>query len=186
MDQTDEQLIILAQSGDDAAFDILMRRYLKPVFRFAQQYVRTTEDAEDVTQDTFLKAWKNIHKFKLGSTFKPWIFTITRNTALDVIKKKKLIPFSSMDDEENGVSFAETVEDTTPPAPELFAQREAVTTLNELMQNIHPDHRSVLILHYQDEMTFEEISNIMKKPMNTIKSWHRRALERIRSNYAPK
>ena len=186
MDQTDEQLVDLAKSGDDRAFDILMRRYLKAIFRFAQQYVRGSEDAEDVTQETFFKAWKYLKRFTPGSTFKPWLFTIARNTALDVIKKKKLVIFSTLDNEEQDITFAETVEDVTPLAPELFEQAETALALSKLMEVLHPDHRSVLLLHYRDEMTFEEIAIIMDKPMNTVKSWHRRALERIRLNYAPK
>jgi RNA polymerase sigma factor (sigma-70 family) len=180
---TDEALIQRVKDGDDAAFQELTRRYLSHIYNFVMQYVRSVDEAEDVTQDAFFKAWKHIKRFKDGMRFKPWLFTIARNTALDYLKKKKAISFSNMsrDGEDDGLDFTETiVDDTEPLPPEIFARAELADEVSSVLKELHPDHRSVLIMHYHHEMTFEEIAKAMKKPMNTVKSWHRRSLIRIK------
>jgi len=180
MTETDEQLANLCKEGDDLAFQRLMNRYLNPIYGFIRQYIRGMEDVEDVVQNTFFKAWKNIKRFKADHPFKPWIYTIARNTALDHIKRKKAVTFSELDGEEDEVHFDETLSDTEPIADELFAQAEQRDKLNKVMEVLHPDHRAILIMHYHQEMTFEEISEAIGKPMNTVKSWHRRALIKIK------
>lgn len=180
MNMSDEQLALLSQQGDDRSFQEIVRRYLKPIYHFARQYVHTPEDAEDITQDSFYKAWKYIKKYKTEKKFKPWLYTIARNTALDYLKKKKPAVFSTLDTVEDTVPFSDTLEDAEPLQPEVFEQAELRTEMAALIDTLHPDHRSVLVLHYHEELTFEEISDILEKPMNTVKSWHRRALTKIR------
>jgi len=179
---SDEELIKKVKTGDDMAFQELMSRYTKHIFNFILQYVKSREEAEDVSQDTFFKTWKYMKRFKDGMKFKPWLFTIARNTALDYIKKKKAITFSSMEsDEDDNFNFADTLSDNDPLPPELFARKELANELSEAMTDLHPDHKSVLMMHYHEDMTFEEISEIMKKPMNTVKSWHHRSLSKVKT-----
>ena len=178
---SDEELVEQIKKGDDKAFQQLMERYIKHIFNFIRQYIRTPEDAEDVTQDTFFKTWKYIKRFKDNMKFKPWLFTIARNTALDHIKKKKAVTFSDINnaDDEN-MAFEETIADTELLPPELFAQVELADEMKEVLSILHPDHQAVLTMHYQQDMTFEEIAEIMDKPMNTVKSWHRRSLSKVK------
>jgi RNA polymerase sigma-70 factor (ECF subfamily) len=177
---TDEELAHMSAEGDASAFQELTHRYLKHIFNFARQYVRENETAEDVAQDAFLKAWKHIGRFKHGYSFKPWLFTIARNTALDYIKKKKAIAFSDMQDNDEDQSFSDLIADEEPLPPEIFAHKELGAEITEAMKVLIPEHRAVLIMHYHHDMTFEEIAQSMKKPMNTVKSWHRRSLAKIR------
>jgi RNA polymerase sigma-70 factor (ECF subfamily) len=177
---TDETLARMSADGDTLAFQELTRRYLKHAFNFVRQYVREQEGAEDITQDAFLKAWKHISRFKPGYSFKPWLFTIARNTALDYIKKKKSIAFSSIEGDEDEGSFAETIPDAGPLPNEIYADKELGSMLDEAMKILPPEHRAVVVMHYREDMTFEEIAKIIKKPMNTVKSWHRRSLLKIR------
>lgn len=178
--RTDEQLVEAVKKRDDAAFQELMRRHIDAIFRFAKQYGKTDEDTEDITQDSFFKAWKHIRRFKTGNKFRPWLYAITRNTALDHLKKKRAMSFSDLDNTENDTSFADTLEDKGPSAHELFEQAESAAMLEGIMKSLHPDHQAVLIMHYREELTFEEIAVVMGKPMNTVKSWHRRALMKLR------
>jgi len=178
---TDEELIRKIKKGDDAAFQELMSRYLRHIFNFILQYVRVREEAEDVTQDTFFKTWKYIRRFKDGMRFKPWLFTIARNTALDYIKKKKAISFSDLSNQDEDTDFADTVVDTEPLPTDIFARTELEDEITLVMKDLHPDHQSVLVMHYRQDMTFEEISRILDKPMNTVKSWHRRSLAKIKN-----
>jgi RNA polymerase sigma-70 factor (ECF subfamily) len=181
---TDESLVESSKTGDDLAFRELMNRYVKPIFNFARQYSHNNEDSEDIAQDAFFKAWKHIKRFKKGRAFKPWIYAIARNTALDHVKKKRATVFSDLDDDENDIAFADTIADTEPLAHELFERRQSAEELDTVMDILHPDHRAVLVMHYREEMTFDEIAEATGKPMNTVKSWHRRALFKLRDRLA--
>ena len=177
---TDSDLAEACKQGDDLAFKALMERHARSVFNFARQYVKTEDDIEDAVQDTFFKVWRYIKRFKKERAFKPWLFTIARNTALDYIKKRRAAAFSTLDDTENDLAFADTLEDTEPLAPEIFETAELAAELDESMKGLHPDHRAVIIMHYREELTFDEIAAILGRPMNTVKSWHHRAVIKIR------
>lgn len=178
--QNDEGLAEKSKKKDELAFQELMRRYMRQILNFARQYSKTSEDAEDIAQDTFFKVWKYIGRYDKGRQFKPWLYTIARNTALDFIKKKKASAFSDLDDTENDLSFADTLEDPEPLQPEIFENAALTEIVNRALEEIHPDHRAVLLLHYREGMTFDEIAMIVHRPMNTVKSWHRRALMKLR------
>jgi len=180
-DFSDEDLAEATKNGDDAAYQALMKRYMRHIFNFARQYGKTDDDAEDIVQDSFFKVWKYIKRFEKGKTFRPWLFTITRNTALDHIKKKKAVSFSELDSADEDMSFVDTLHDPEPLPTEIFDRTQLFTEVTGVMSTLHPDHRAVLIMHYQQEMTFDEIAEIMEKPMNTVKSWHRRAVGKVRS-----
>jgi RNA polymerase sigma-70 factor (ECF subfamily) len=178
--QSDEELAEKCRGKDEFAFQELMRRYMRPIFNFARQYSKASEDAEDIAQDTFFKVWKHIGRYTENRQFRPWLYAIARNTALDFIKKKKSAVFSDLDDTENDLQFADTLEDPEPLAPEIMEKAALVDVVNEALEGIHPDHRAVLLLHYHQEMTFDEIAVVVGRPMNTVKSWHRRALFKLR------
>lgn len=177
---SDEELIIEIKTGNDIAFQELMCRYLDVIFNFVRQYSGNNEDAEDITQDSFFKAWKNIHSFKKGKTFKPWMYAIARNTALDWVKKKHTTVFSLLDDSDNDLSFSDSLADNEPLSDELFSRAQTSEVLILIQKELHPDYQSTLFMHYRENMTFDEISQIMEKPVNTVKSWHRRALQALK------
>ena len=177
---TDEELAEKCRAKDGAAFQELMHRYMRQIFNFSRQYAKTSEDAEDIAQDSFFKVWKYIGRYGKCRQFRPWLYTIARNTALDHIKKKKASPFSDLDDTDNDLQFAETLEDPLPLQPELFETAAMAKEVGIALDRLHPDHRAVLILHYREEMTFDEIALVVGRPMNTVKSWHRRALAKLR------
>ena len=97
----DNKLIESYFNGDEQSFSILVKKYLDSVYSFAYIYVKDGSIAEDITSDVFLKVFKNIKKFDKNKKFKTWIFEITKNTALDYIKKKKDINFSSIELDNN-------------------------------------------------------------------------------------
>lgn len=182
MNYTDEELVRESLSGDQSAYEHLMQRSLKPVFNFVYLYTRSTEETEDIVQDTFFKAWKHLRSFKSGKKWKSWILTIARNTALDFLKKRRLTPFSTLDEPDEGLTFSETVEDTELRAPELFERAEHAQLLAIALEKLRPEFQTVIMLHYHQELTFEDIALIMGSSMNTVKSWHRRALHALKDS----
>ncbi len=181
---SDNELALSAQAGDDRAFQELMRRHLRPIWVFSRQYAKTDEDTEDIVQDAFYKAWKYLKRFDARKAFRPWLYAIARNTALDHLKKRRSSSFSELHNDETDTEFADTLEDTEPLAHETFEQRELAEELSKSMKDLQPEYKSVLSMHYTEGMTFKEIAEILGKPMNTVKSWHRRALQKVKK-YLP-
>ena len=111
--QTDKQLIRLYLKGDEAALEILFTRYLGEIYRYARRFVGDADAASDVAQETFVKACHNLSSFHQNRNFKAWLFTIAKNTALDVIKSKKAIPFSNFEDEKGRNILTEKLPDVS-------------------------------------------------------------------------
>jgi RNA polymerase sigma-70 factor (ECF subfamily) len=178
MEEKDEFLIMEYLDGNQNSFKLLIDKYTPSIYNYAVRFVGENESF-DVTQDIFLKVWKNIKKFdKNKSSFKTWIFTITRNTITDYLRKRKTILFSSLDTEEE--IFADTLEDQALMQDEELSKIEDVNFLNSLLEKIPNNYKEILILHYQGDMTFDEIGKLLGKPLNTVKSYHRRALSLLR------
>ena len=161
---------------DEKEFSLLVSRYLKPVHSFLFRYAGSREEAEDLTQETFARVWKNLKKYDPGKSFKTWIFAIAKNAAVDFLKKKKSIPLSRFEDEEGNNPVLDSLADPEPLPEELFSRRELGDILSLAMEKIPAEYRMVLFLHYNDHFTFREIAESLEEPLNTVKSRHRWAL----------
>jgi RNA polymerase sigma-70 factor (ECF subfamily) len=181
-DKTDEEIIFLYKNGEPEAFKVLINRYASPLYNFTAR-LTNKNDAPDIVQEIFIKAWKNIERFNpLKASFKTWIFTIARNTTTDFLRKKKNLLFSNIKKGENEDidSFTENIPDDDLLPDEALQKLQDSQFLNKILEKLRPDYREVLVLHYQEEMTFEEIGEILGKPLNTVKSQHRRAIMELR------
>jgi len=177
---TDEQLVIDYLRGDAESLEILIKRYLKPIYSFTFRFVGDSQEAEDITQEVFVKTWRNLKKFNKNKSFKTWIFHIAKNTSLDFLKKKRTIPFSDFENEEGENKLIETLVDLAPLPDELFERADITEMLNMAMNQLAPKYRMVLFLRYNDHFTFREIAEILAEPLNTIKSRHQRALIKLK------
>jgi RNA polymerase sigma-70 factor (ECF subfamily) len=179
--EKDEQTLIAEylEGKSDEALAELIRRYIKPVYNFVYRFTgNNKEEAEDIAQETFFKMWRNLKKYRAGENFKTWLFTIARNTAYDHLRKKKNFVFSDFNTED--ALFEDTLADTEPLADEIFTLTESKELLAQGMSELSPQFREVLILHYDHELTFDEIGKVLGEPLNTVKSRHRRAVEALR------
>jgi len=177
---SDQQLIADYLKGDEKSLEILIKRYLKPIYSFVYRYVGNEQEAEDATQEVFVKAWRNLKKFNQKKKFKTWIFTIAKNTSIDFLKKKKAIPFSKFENEEGENALTEKLIDPALLPDELFEQTSVGEMLNAAMKRLTPKYRMVLFLRYNDHFTFREIANILKESIDTIKTRHRRGIAILR------
>ncbi len=179
MDKTDAQLVQEILLNSQGSFDDLVTRYTKPLYNFTFRLTGNIQTAEDLVQETFIKVWKNLAKYDPQQPFRSWIFTIARNTTTDHLRKKKSIPFSVLSKDDDHL-FEETLSDDTPLPEESLSILENTETLENILGNLSIDYQIVLLLHYQEGLTFEEIGDVVDKPPNTVKSWHRRALISLR------
>ena len=182
MEKTDDDLIQEYKDGNEEAFRTLIERYVNPLYGFAfRMSGKKKELAEDIVQETWIKVWKKISDYKIGSnTFKSWIFTITRNTTIDQLRKKKMPVVSDFDTEDGGNYLLDTTFDTETLPETLIEKAEQKHMVDGAMDSLPLEDREILTLHYQEEMTFEIIGKILKKPLNTVKSRHRRALAKLK------
>jgi RNA polymerase sigma-70 factor (ECF subfamily) len=180
MRKTDEQLIDDYLDGNEKALATLIDRHLTNAYNFALNLVNDNQVANDITQESFIKAWKNIRGFKRGSSFQTWIFAITRNVAIDLLRKRKEVAFSAFENKEGVNMFTETLADSGLLPDELLARAEDTRFVETLLEELDPLYRDVLKLRYSSNMTFEEIGEFLKRPLHTVKSQHRRALIALR------
>ena len=180
MEQTDAELIQATIDGDTSAFSVLVGRYSRDVYGFVFFMAKNVSDAEDITQETFIKVWKNMKKFKPEQRFKSWLLAIARNTTIDYIRKRRHAVFSDFDDEEGSNAIVETLADEERLADEIASLAESAEQMAGIVIKLPDIYRSVLALRYEGGLSFEEISKILKKSVNTVKSQHRRALISLR------
>ena len=180
MEKTDAELIQATIDGDTSAFSVLVGRYSRDVYGFVFFMAKNVSDAEDITQETFVKVWKNLKKFKPEQRFKSWLLAIARNTTIDYIRKRRNAVFSDFDDEEGSNAIVETLADEGRLADEIAELAESAEQTTKAVNKLPDIYRSVLALRYEGGLSFEEISKILKKPVNTVKSQHRRALIALR------
>lgn len=190
METTDKKLIQDFLRGDpvkseadhgasEEAFAVLVNRYLKMTYNFLYQITKDRNVTDDLTQETFLKAWKNLKKFNTDKNFKTWLFTIAKNTAFDYFKKKKTTPFAFFETEE-GYNKLERIEDEEKDLEEIISQKEIEKKLEGKLEKLSDEYRVLLLMRYKDGFSVREIAEILEKPYNTVKSQHQRALASLK------
>ncbi len=173
--RTDEQLVDAYLKGEEPALEILIGRYLSPLYNFAFKYVRSQMAAEDVAQEALVKIWRNLKKYKPAYKFKTWAFTITKNTALDYLKRKGLVALAETDGFEDGALMRALV--SAAPLPEEIIERaENAQTIKTAVAKLSGKYRQVLALYYEYGLNFREIAETLKESIDTIKTRHRRAV----------
>ncbi len=182
---SDEQLALAART-DQSALEILVSRYVQTVYRFCYGYLHDRAEADDATQEVFVKVWRNLGKFDTARLFKPWLFKVARNTCLDSLRKKRDLTFSDMESGSGEESFAENVADVQP-LPEVSAENSLFAQkLGSAVGKLSPKYAQVVVLRHEQGLSFREIALTTRKPVNTVKSLYHRALSRLQASFIQK
>lgn len=176
---SDAQLIAAALRGDHAAFDALTLRYLKPVYQVALYYAKQVQDAEDITQDAFVKVLQKLNTFETAKSFKPWVLQIARHQALDWLKKKKPLLASSVE-MENATHLFESIPDPSPTPNEQLMHDELQRALHQELKHLPQHDQKILFLRYMKGLTFREIAEDVGELLDTVKSQHLRSLAKLK------
>ncbi len=160
---TDEEIALRVQNGDIESFGILVERYEQKMMRYAERFLLKNE-AEDLAQEVFIKAYVNIKSFDIKRKFSPWLYRIAHNEFINAIKKKSresLLFFFDAD-----TIFPHPIAKET--ADGELNKRELKETLDKNLGKLSPKYREPLVLYYFDELNYEEIAEILHIPVSTV------------------
>lgn len=184
--QTDRELVERVKQGDDAAFDLLVRKYQRKILAVISRYVHDWSEAEDVSQDAFLRAYRALKSFRGDSAFYTWMYKIATNTAKNHLVSRGRRPPATdiaMEDAEHYESFVR-FSDTASPEHELLRQ-EIEQTVFRTVQELPEDLRQAINLRESEGLSYEEIAQRMDCPIGTVRSRIFRAREAIDDNLRP-
>lgn len=167
----DLHLLERARTGDTRAFDELITLHRQSVFAIAFQILRSEDDAMDVAQETFIKAWHALAKFDGRHPLGSWLRRIATNGAIDVVRRRQAHPQCGIDDRDLAVDAASR---TTPSRPDdpgtAMDLRDLRSRLDRALATLSPDHRAVIILREVEEQSYEEIAGRIGCSVGTVMS----------------
>jgi RNA polymerase sigma-70 factor (ECF subfamily) len=182
---TDQQVVLLARGGREAAYRELIRRYERPVFALLFRMLRDRELAEDLSQETFVKALNAIDSYRPEFKFSSWIFKIANNAAIDHLRRRELDTLSL-----DGSPHAETPEAMQATALQIGARQESPLEAVEAKElggaiesaigRLRPEYRSCILLRHVEGRAYEEIAEILNLPLGTVKTYIHRARNELR------
>lgn len=175
---TDEEIAARVQSGDTESFALLVERYEVKMLRYARRFIFGFEDAEDLVQEVFLKAYVNIQGFNTRRRFSPWLYRIAHNEFLNAIKKRRRAPLPFFDPD---TIFPHPV--SSDRADKNFKEQELRAVLEECLQDLDPKYREPLVLYFFEELDYQQISDIMELPISTVGVRLKRGKDMLRKIY---
>ena len=185
--EVDQQLVERAQRGDKHAFELLVIKYQRRLQRLISRFVRDAAEAEDVTQEAFIKAYRALPGFRGDSAFYTWLYRIGINTAKNyLVALGRRAPTSSQYDFGDDDDFEEVslLQDVSTPENELMSKQVA-EVVNSSLSQLPDDLRTALTLREIEGLSYEEISEVMSCPIGTVRSRIFRAREIIATNLRP-
>ncbi len=185
--EVDQQLVERAQRGDKHAFGLLVAKYQRRLGRLISRFVRNAAEAEDVTQDAFIKAYRALPAFRGDSAFYTWLYRIGINTAKNyLVAQGRRVPTSTPFDSEDAEDFedAALLHEVATPENELMS-KQVVAVVNSSLQELPDDLRTALTLREIEGLSYEEIAAVMDCPIGTVRSRIFRAREAIATNLRP-
>ncbi|MBT7553483.1 RNA polymerase sigma factor [bacterium] len=172
----DEEIAQAVQQGQTEFFGLLVTKYEKAMLRYGYKFLSQRQDIEDLVQDVFLKAYTNIQSFDVERKFSSWLYRIAHNTFINALKKKDKQPLLFFD------------ADTLFPHPiakektdKLIDEKQIKAMLDKCLQQVSIKYREPLVLYYLEELSYQEISDILQIPISTVGVRIKRGKEKIKS-----
>ncbi|HSR89908.1 MAG TPA: sigma-70 family RNA polymerase sigma factor [Gemmatimonadales bacterium] len=182
---TDQEVVALARDGREAAYRELIRRYERPVFSLVLRMVRDRQLAEDLSQETFIKALNAIGSYRPEYKFSSWIFKIANNAAIDHLRRRELDTLSldgaphAATPEEIEATALQVGDKGETPLEELEA-RELGSAIERAIAQLRPEYRACILLRHVEGLAYEEIAQSLDLPLGTVKTYIHRARHELR------
>ena len=177
MNDQEHNLIQAARNGDQAAFGHLVETYQKRVYALTVRMCPTPELAEEAAQEAFLSAWQGLPFFRGDSAFSTWLYRLTSNACVDLMRKEGRHQGPSLDDE----AVTADVVDPSPTPEKAAEQRELRAQIEAGLRSLSPEHREVLILREIHQLRYDEIADSLSLDVGTVKSRISRARTQLRN-----
>ena len=177
----DELLIRRAQSGDEGAFEQLLLAHQKGVYNLCLRMAGNPDDALDLSQEAFIRAWRALGQYQFDAAFSTWLFRLTSNVCIDFLRRQKRQQHMSLtvtDDDEPGEEF--TVPDPAPGPEEQAVHNERRQAVARAMAALPEDYRAVMQLRAVEALSYEQIAEILDIKVGTVKSRLARARAQLR------
>ncbi|HTI13158.1 MAG TPA: sigma-70 family RNA polymerase sigma factor [Dictyobacter sp.] len=186
-DMSDAALAHMVLSGDQGAFEWLVRRYNTPLFNFICRFLGDYDQACDVLQQVFLRFYTSLPKLGTSEPFKSWLFQVARNCCVDELRRRRryAIQFSQleMENSDGDLSVISDIPDPGPQPEELLEQHDLQTRLQQQINELPPKFRDVVLLRYASQMSFAEIGKVLSMPEATAKTYFHRAKVLLRKSF---
>jgi RNA polymerase sigma-70 factor (ECF subfamily) len=169
MTRTDEELVALSMGGDKDSFNQLILRWERPIYALAYRVIGREEDARDVVQETFLRAFRALPGFKGQAKFSSWLYRIALNLCRDWIRRQRRAPVSQLPEDTDAIELA-TETGPVESIEDLVARRELSAIVEEAMSELSEEQRTAIILKEYHGMTFQEIADMQGCPLSTVKT----------------
>ena len=183
----DRILVDRFKSGDQSAFDEMVTRYWDRIFSMVHQLLRNQQDAEEVTQDAFIRAHRGLVNFRGESAFSTWLYQIATNLARNRYwywwrrKRDKSVSFDAPIGAENDVTLADVIPAEVETPGDITVTQEFVSRIGKTMERLSSKHREILVLRNIKNLSYEEIAAILNISVGTVKSRIARARESLRA-----
>ena len=177
----DELLIRRAQHGDADAFEQLLLEHQKNVYNLCYRMAGNPDDAMDLSQETFLRAWRCLDQYQFASAFSTWLYRLCSNICIDFLRKRRrqqTVPLTFEDADGEEQTYA--VPDAQPLPEEQVELKLTRETLAAAMAQLLPEHRAVLQLRVVNEMSYEQIADVLDIQIGTVKSRLSRARNQLK------
>ena len=178
---SDEKLIASALDGDQQAYQELLIKYQKTVFHIILKIIRNADDAQDLVQETFMRAFKTLASYRSEFRFSTWLCKIAANCSIDYLRKKKIRAFS-MDkpiETKNGTVEVEFQDKGANPE-EYMLRKQRLISIEEAIESLPEKYKEVIVYRHHDDKSYEEIAKIMNIPIGTVKARIFRARELLK------
>ncbi len=172
---TDEQLVTRFRAGDREAFSVLLTRYTPLVFNLTYRFTSNHGEAENLTQETFVRVWSALPRVKLDRSLKPYLARIAINVCRDWARNR-MPALADLDSAQGDEAAIDATEDVL----EQLAQAELTERVRMAIDRLSPDYRAVITLRYTEELSYDEIAEVLDLPLNTVRTHLRRAKARLR------
>ncbi len=181
MTWTDEDLVARSRGGDVDSFNQLILRWERPIYALAYRVIGREEDARDVCQDTFLRAFRALPGFKGEAKFSSWIYRIALNLCRDWIRRQRRTPVVQMPEDAEAIERI-ALRDPVESIEDLVARKELSAVVAEAMAVLPEEQRTAIILKEYHGMTFQEIAELQGCPLSTVKTRLYQGLTVLRRN----
>lgn len=178
----DEELVALCQRGEGEHFEVLVQRYMQKAFHIAMDFTHNTEEAKDLSQDAFMRAFSRIKQFDGRSSFYTWFYRLTVNLCLDYTRRKGRVVWERLEKENDGVAEPiDIVDDSARPEEQVIAS-DAIRRADRTLEAMPNKQRTAFLLRNHQGLSIADIAEVMKTTEGTVRVYLHRAVAALRQS----